>query len=76
MVTSFGEAFLKMDGPVEADIGRFLSSLHHSSDGLSRLEIGEHWAKVAELSGDIQSERLCDKLDELIKFCLHGHLIE
>jgi hypothetical protein len=76
IVTATGEAFLKMDGPVEADVGRFLSSLHHSSEGLTRTLVGKHWSDVAFLSGDIQSIRVRDKLDELITFCVDSRLIE
>ena len=75
-ITTVGCGFLKMDGPVEADICRFLFSLRRSSDGLTRSSLRDLWADIARLSGDTQSIRVSDKVDELIGFCLEARLIE
>jgi hypothetical protein len=75
-VTPMGKAFLRMDGPMQADVGRFLTQLDHCEDGLNRRVMAEQWKDIARLSGDVQSQRVCDKLDELISFCMDSQMIK
>jgi hypothetical protein len=75
-VTPAGEGFLKMDGPVEADVGRFLSSVHNKGEGMTKSSLEKNWTDIARLSGDVQSERVREKLDELMQFSLDARFIE
>jgi hypothetical protein len=75
-VTAVGQAFLHMDGPIQADIGRFLAHLHNTQDGLRKKDMVENWKQIALLSGDAQSQRVYEKLDEIISFCLDSHIIK
>ena len=75
-ISSLGEEFVKIDGPVPADIGRFLTSILQAKDGLSKLAIEENWETIVRLSGDTQSQRVLKKLDEIIEFCSKAKLIE
>jgi hypothetical protein len=74
-LTSAGETFLKMDGPVEADIGRFLSSLQ-SDEQHTLYTIKTKWCEVARVSGDAQSTRISDKVQDLMTLCLDSRLVE
>ena len=74
-LTPIGDAFLKMDGPVQADVGRFLSSLK-VGEQLTRSRIETNWAEIARISRDAQSMRIYNKLEALIEFCVDNKLIE
>jgi hypothetical protein len=74
-LTSAGEAYLKMDGPVEADIGRFLSSLR-SDEQHTLSTIKTKWTEVARVSGDAQSTRISEKVQDLMTFCRDSRLVE
>ena len=76
-VTTTGKSFLQSDGPVQADVGRFLVYLDHAAKvGLTKDIMLVQWKEIARLSGDIQSKRVYDRLNELISFCLDFHMIE
>ncbi|MGK3742349.1 MAG: hypothetical protein ACI90V_009205, partial [Bacillariaceae sp.] len=76
-VTTTGKSFMQTDGPVQADVGRFLVYLDHAAKvGLTKDTMLVQWKEIARLSGDIQSKRVCDRLNELISFCLDFHMIE
>eukprot|EP00980_Cylindrotheca_fusiformis_P008421 scaffold1784_cov116-Cylindrotheca_fusiformis.AAC.1 len=75
-ISSLGESFLKVDGPVVADVGRFLTSLIRFKDGLPKAAIQQNWSDIARLSGDMQSERIHENLDDIISFCLASRFIE
>lgn len=75
-VTAVGKAFLQMDGPAQADMARFLVHLDSSSGGKNRETLMRNWKEIAQLSGDAQSQRICDKLDDLISFGLAAHMIK
>jgi len=75
-VTSTGKSFLQMDGPMQADVSRFLAHLYPTREtGLTRNRMVAQWKEIARLSGDIQSHRVCNKIDELISFCIDSHMI-
>jgi hypothetical protein len=75
-LTAVGRAFVEMDGPVQADVGRFLAHLDHVPAGMTKATMIQNWNEIARLSGDLQSRRVCNKLDELISFCLDAHMIK
>jgi hypothetical protein len=75
-VTAVGKAFLHMDGPVQADMSRFLAHIETSSAGMNRNTLKENWKEIARISGDAQSQRICDKLDDMISFALDAHMIK
>ena len=68
---------MQSDGPVQADVGRFLVYLDHAAKvGLTIDIMLVQWKEIARLSGDIQSKRVYDRLNELLSFCLDFHMIE
>jgi hypothetical protein len=75
-ITATGRSFLEVDGPVPSDVSRFLTYLSCIEEGLSRDAMSKQWEEIAELSGDEQSRRVCDKLDKLISFCLDSNMIK
>ena len=76
-VTKIGRTFLKIDAPVQGDVGRFLSYLANAIEGRTRNAILGHWKETAtKLSRDTQSTRVCYKLNEIIAFCLDSQMIE
>mmetsp|Transcript_19095 Transcript_19095/g.35638 ORF Transcript_19095/g.35638 Transcript_19095/m.35638 type:complete len:287 (-) Transcript_19095:204-1064(-) len=74
-ITAVGKAFIDMDGPLHADVGRFLAHLNGASQGMKRTVMLENWREISRLSGDVQSRRVFEKLDDLISFCLESHMI-
>jgi hypothetical protein len=74
-VTKVGETFLRMDGPVQADVGRFLASLVHAQDGLSNQALKQKWENIARLSGDSQNDRILENIDDMIVFCVTSGLL-
>jgi hypothetical protein len=76
-VTKIGRTFLKIDAPVQGDVGRFLSYLANAIEGRTRNTILGYWKETAtKLSRDTQSTRVCYKLNEIIAFCLDSQMIE
>jgi len=75
-ITPTGNLFLQIDGPVPSDVCRFLTYLNSVEEGLTRDAMLQQWKEIARLSGDEQSQRVCDKLDKLISFCLDSHMIK
>jgi len=75
-LTRTGKSFLQINGPVQADVGRFLAYLDNAKVGLKKEVMLVQWKEIARLSGDIQSKRVCDNLNEVISFCLDFRMIE
>lgn len=69
-VTPAGMTFLAMDGPIEADVGRFLRSFGAFEGNPTLLGVKQHWIEVARLSGDAQSHRIKEGLENMVSFCL------
>ena len=61
---SFFDYFLDIDGPVQGDVGRFLSSFDPERH-IAHSEIKTNWDLVALVSRDAQSKRICETLDSL-----------
>jgi hypothetical protein len=74
-ITSMGKAFLEIDGPVQADTARFLSSFQ-SEESLTMAGMKSNWDLVVRVSRDAQSRRIRYNLELLINFCMEAHLIE
>lgn len=72
-LTSLGEEFLKYDGSVNSDVGRFLAGLKQRKRFYS---IKEQWLEILRVSKSGQSMRIYKQLNELIAFCLRAHLID
>uniref|UniRef100_A0A7R9WPK1 Uncharacterized protein n=1 Tax=Craspedostauros australis TaxID=1486917 RepID=A0A7R9WPK1_9STRA len=70
-----GKAFLRMDGPVGADIGRFLASFD-SVDTVNISVLKSNWEQIFNLSRDHQSHRILLKIDDLLSVCVESNLIE
>lgn len=75
-ITGTGKLFLQIDGPVQSDLSRFLLYLNRIEEGLTRDDMLEQWREMSRISGDEQSQRVCDKLDKLISFCLDSQMIK
>lgn len=75
-ITATGKSFLEIDGPTPSDVSRFLTYLNKIEAGLTRDAMLAQWKEIAQLSGDEQSQRVCDKLDKLISFCIESKMIK
>mmetsp|Transcript_10547 Transcript_10547/g.12042 ORF Transcript_10547/g.12042 Transcript_10547/m.12042 type:complete len:553 (+) Transcript_10547:657-2315(+) len=75
-VTRTGKSFLQINGPIQADVVRFLAYLENTKVGLTKDVMLVQWKDIARMSGDIQSRRVCDNLNEVISFCLDFRMIE
>jgi len=75
-VTAVGKALVQMDGPTQADVARFLAHLSNSETGMKRSTMSSNWKEIALWSGDAQSQRIADKVDDLISFCLDSRFIK
>lgn len=74
-ITATGKLFLEMDGPVQSDVCLFLTYLDRMKVRLNRDDMLDHW-KAMRLSGDVQSQRVCEKLDKFISFCVASCMIQ
>jgi hypothetical protein len=73
-ITELGEAFLKYDGSLDCDVGRFLASL---KSGRKRMtELKAQWLEVVRVSKTGQTMRVYRQLQELLDFCLKAGLID
>jgi hypothetical protein len=75
-ITGTGKLFLQIDGPVQSDVSRFLLYLNRIEEGLTRDDMLGQWREMTRISADEQSQRVCDKLDKLISFCLDSQMIK
>jgi hypothetical protein len=75
-ITTVAKAFMQMDGPVQGDVCRFLAHIGRTEGGLKKDAMVANWKEIARLSGDAQSQRISDTVDELISFCLDSHMIK
>jgi hypothetical protein len=73
-MTSLGEEFLKFDGSLDCDIGRFIASLKASRK--TKATIKETWLEIVRVSKTGQAMRVYRKIDEIIDFCLKAGLID
>ena len=72
-LTSLGEEFLKYDGSINSDVGRFLAGLKQRK---RFYKIKEQWLEILRVSKSGQSMRIYKQLNELIAFCLKANLID
>jgi len=73
-ITELGEEFLRIDGSVESDVGRFLASLKTQRKRVKAIK--EQWLEILRVAKTGQSMRIYRKLDELIQFCLKAGFID
>lgn len=71
-ITELGEQFLSLEGSMDSDIGRFLSSLKKRKTLAS---LRQNWLEVVKVAKTAQAMRITRKLDEYIAFCLAANLI-
>mmetsp|Transcript_4131 Transcript_4131/g.5406 ORF Transcript_4131/g.5406 Transcript_4131/m.5406 type:complete len:167 (-) Transcript_4131:361-861(-) len=67
-LTELGLEFLKFEGSLDSDIGRFLASLKTGRKKQKVLK--EQWLEVVRVSKTGQSMRILRTLDNLIEFCI------
>ena len=73
-VTALGEEFLKFEGSMDGDVGRFLASLR--STRKTRATCKANWIEVVRVAKTAQAMRVLRQLDELIAFCLKAGLLD
>uniref|UniRef100_A0A7S2HBD1 Uncharacterized protein n=1 Tax=Helicotheca tamesis TaxID=374047 RepID=A0A7S2HBD1_9STRA len=73
-VTELGLKFLRFDGALDCDVGRFLASL--KSGRKTQKFLKDQWLEVVRVSKKGQSMRIYRTLDDLIAFCLKAGFID
>ena len=73
-ITDLGLEFLKFEGSLDSDIGRFLASL--KTGRKKRIVLREQWVEVVRVSKKRQSMRILRTLDDLFEFCIHVGFID
>lgn len=76
VITATGIRFLQIEGPVQSDVFKFLTHLRYTSTGLTRDTMIEKWKQIALQCADEQRQRVYDKIDNLISFCLDSRMIQ
>ena len=72
-ITATGEEFLKFDGSLDSDIGRFIASVRARK---TRASIKAQWLEVVRASKEGQMMRVYRTIDELLAFCVKTGLID
>jgi len=75
-ITAAGKLFLELDGPVKSDVCYFLTFLDNNTVPMTRDAMQGHWKEISRLSGDVQSQRVCNNLDKMISFCFDSRMIQ
>ena len=73
-ITDLGLEFLKFEGSLDSDIGRYLASL--KTGRKKRNVLREQWVEVVRVSKAGQSMRILRTLDDLIEFCIKVGFID
>jgi hypothetical protein len=73
-ITKLGEDFLRYDGSLDCDVGRFLASLKTKRKTTKALK--DAWLEVVRAGKKAQAMRIYRQLDDLIAFCLQAGLID
>jgi len=73
-ITDLGLEFLKFDGSLDSDIGRFLASLKSGRKKHNILRA--QWVEIMRVSKSGQSMRILRTLDDLITFCLKAGFLD
>jgi hypothetical protein len=73
-ITDLGLEFLKIDGSLDSDVGRFLASLKkgRKKHGILR----DQWVEIVRVSKSGQSMRILRTMDDLIEFCLKAGFLD
>jgi hypothetical protein len=72
-ITELGLRFLKFDGSLDSDVGRFLTSVRTRKrfDGIK-----SQWLEILRMSKKGQSMRIYRSLEELVEFCLETGFLD
>ena len=73
-ITTLGEEFLKFDGSLESDVGRFLASLKSNRKSVSVLKA--QWLEILRVSKQGQTMRIYRQLQDLLNFCLKSGFLD
>ena len=73
-ITALGEEFLRFEGSLDGDVGRFLASLKAGRRRVAALKAS--WLEIVRASKKAQAMRIYRNMDDLIKFCLKAKLID
>mmetsp|Transcript_12447 Transcript_12447/g.34553 ORF Transcript_12447/g.34553 Transcript_12447/m.34553 type:complete len:156 (+) Transcript_12447:101-568(+) len=72
-ITDLGEEFLRIDGSMQCDVGRFLAGLKQRKRVKA---IKEQWLEVLRVAKTGQSMRIYRKIEDLVQFCLKAGFID
>ena len=73
-ITTLGQEFLKYEGSLDSDVGRFLASMKASRK--TKAAIKSNWLEIVRVSKTGQAMRIYRQLDDLLQFCLKAGLID
>jgi hypothetical protein len=73
-ITDLGLEYLKFEGSLDSDVGRFLASL--KSGRKKHKIIREQWVEIVRVSKTGQSMRILRTLDDLIVFCIKAGFLD
>lgn len=73
-ITELGHEFLKFEGSLDSDVGRFLASLKTARKRKAALKA--QWVEIVRVAKDRKTMRVYRKLQELLEFCLAAGLID
>lgn len=73
-ITELGEQYLKYDGSLDSDVGRFISTLKSGRKRYATIK--EQWLEVMRISKSGQNMRIYRMLQELLDFCIKAGFID
>ena len=73
-ITALGEEFLKYEGSLDSDVGRFIASLKTGRKRFSTIKA--QWLEVMRVSKSGQNMRIYRMLQELLGFCIKAGLVD
>ena len=73
-ITELGEQFLKYNGSLDSDVGRFISTLKSGRKRYATIK--EQWLEVMRISKSGQNMRIYRMLQELLDFCIKAGFID
>ena len=73
-MTELGHEFLKFDGSLDSDVGKFLTSLKIGRKRWTALRA--QWLEMVRVSKQRQYMRIYRKLEDLLQFCLKAGLVD
>lgn len=73
-ITPLGEEFLKFEGSLDCDVGRFIASLKKGRKRFTTIK--DQWLEVMRVSKSGQNMRIYRTLKDLLQFCIRAGLVD